>query len=82
MSPFSTRARRIWLMIGTCSIPTGQISTQAMHCMHDQSVSDLMVPRICACSGNSGAMPSAARFPIEPSATSRRSSTRSRGESG
>ena len=54
MSPFSTRARRIWLMIGTCSIPTGQISTHAMHCMHDQSVSDLMVPRICACSGNSG----------------------------
>ena len=42
MSPFSTRARRIWLMIGTCSIPTGQISTQAMHCMHDQSVSDLI----------------------------------------
>ena len=23
----------------TCSIPTGQISTHAMHCMHDQSVS-------------------------------------------
>ena len=29
-------------MIGTCSIPTGQISTQAMHCMHDHTVSGLM----------------------------------------
>ena len=39
LSPRSTSWRRIWLIIGTCSIPTGQISTQAMHCMHDQSVS-------------------------------------------
>ena len=26
-------------MIGACSIPTGQISTQALHCMQDQIVS-------------------------------------------
>ena len=26
-------------MIGACSMPTGQISTQALHCMQDQIVS-------------------------------------------
>ena len=39
MSPSSTSRRRSWLMIGACSIPTGQISTQALHCMHAQTVS-------------------------------------------
>ena len=64
-------------------MPTGQISTQAMHCMHDQSVSGLMtVPRMSACSGKRGGIRSADRLPIEPSATSRRSRMRSRGESG
>ena len=38
-SPSSTRRRRSWLMIGACSIPTGQASTQALHCMQDQTVS-------------------------------------------
>ena len=70
-------------MIGTCSIPTGQISTQAMHCMHDHTVSGLIgLPSRFASDANSGWTPSAARTPKVPSACSRRSRMRSRGESG
>jgi len=70
-------------MMGTCSIPTGQISTQAMHCVQAQTVSARMgSPIRSARSSKRGGTPSAARSPIAPSATSRRSRMRSRGESG
>ena len=70
-------------MIGTCSIPTGQISTHAMHCMHDHTVSGLIgLPRRLASEAKSGGTVSQPRMPNVPSDYSLRSRIRSRGESG
>ena len=70
-------------MIGTCSIPTGQISTHAMHCMHDHTVSGLIgLPSRFSSDAKSGGTVSQPRMPNVPSDCSRRSSTRSRGDSG
>ena len=82
--------RRSRLMIGTCSMPTGQISTQAMHCMHDQACRDAIpgaprpaASRRAAGRGRGPAATAAARrpWPGRPRGTGRSACT-SRGRSG
>ena len=79
-------------MIGACSIPTGQISTHALHCMHDHTVSPRTPSSPITLVGEAVAIGASVQQPTEHAADpapaaarlacSRSSRITSRGDSG